>query len=155
MAIKVDPKETYFGPTKTYDSSEGMYRGYRLPSGKYGVAWAEPKGFENIGSQENIGPNFGPHIDFENDGFDTPEEVYDFLESNYGNRPISSLKELESFGRFTNPEFTANDDNLTLLYLHNLAMNYPDELVQELSSYDEKTLNNPIVKELLAKYGKR
>lgn len=141
----------YFGDEKTYPSMDGSYRGVLGSDGKYRVAWKPP--MENLSEGQDA--EYGVHIDFENDGFDNQQDIYDYLDTAYGDRPFANLDELERFNKFLNPEQIGDQNKLNLAYLMNVATNYPDELQNELSSSSSELLNNPIVQELIAKYGKK
>jgi hypothetical protein len=141
--VKTD-KDGFFGDEKTFEQSDGSYRGYITPNNKYGLAWKAPN--------DELG--YGPVFEFEDDGFDTPEELNDFMEFSYGNRPVKNLDELIKFNKFANIEQVPLEAS-NLLYILNQAIQYPDDFEEELSTFDEETLNNPIVQDIIKKFNSK
>jgi hypothetical protein len=156
MAKKPDQSQTwnlpeYFGEEKTYPNMDGSYRGMLGSDGKYRVAWKPP--VENLAEGQNA--EYGSHIQFENDGFDNQQDVYDFLDWQYGDRPATNLDELEKFDKFMDLEQIGDQEKMNLAYLLNVAKNYPDQLQDELGSMSGELLKNPIVQQIIKKYSRK
>lgn len=156
MAKKPDQSQTwnlpeYFGEEKTYPNMDGTYRGMLSSDGKYRVAWKPPVEHLDEGQQGE----YGPHVFFENGGFDKQQDVYDFLDWQYGNRPTSNLDELEKYEPFMDLENLGDQDKMDLAYLLSNAKNYPESFQDELGSISSKLLKNPIVQQMIKKYSRK
>lgn len=141
-------EEGYYGEEKSYDTADGTFRGLKYPSGKYAVAWKAPEGSDDLG-------DYGPQWTFENDGFDNPQDVYDFMDWQWGNTPTKDLEQLEKFDKFMDLEQITDQEKQNILSIYNTAVNYPEELQDELGSMSGELLNNPIVQQIIKKYSRK
>ncbi len=130
------------------DFDGGSWKPLDMGNGTWGAGWREPDNDDEEG--------YGIIMPFDDvgKGYEKPEDVWDFLEASFGERPIESLDQLEKYYPYYQSELNFQDDMTTqdLFGLLDLAKNNPNQFQDELGSASQELLNNPLVQQIIKKY---